>query len=348
MSPMPKWPPSLQRSLKLPFEEKVQDLTQSPWGLGLIGTPLALIMVGLTWAHRQGLCSVQRALPLLVIVAVLTAFAVAFWLHWTPKARYSPTFYNLLDRAERGDSEAQFRLGLIYRDGREGFPRDPAGARHWLDRAAAQRHPGALQVQAEGYAPASAPPPIPVAPGEQEGPESSVLTLWRRSLPFVILVSLLGTLLFLLGTALALFLFAWTATALGAMVFLAWLLVLALIASVLLWAVRSRGMKYRPSIRTLFKEAQAGRTEAQRRLAQAYQNGAPGLHRDGSQAAWWMGRAASQGDAEAAYLMARWADQGLGQPRNRTAAQAWLELAVAAGHGPAQVLARRWNQGGDA
>lgn len=49
----------------------------------------------------------------------------------------------LLRRAEAGEAEAQFQLGLIYQFSL-GVPRDDAAARSWFARAAAQDHPRAL------------------------------------------------------------------------------------------------------------------------------------------------------------------------------------------------------------
>jgi len=42
-----------------------------------------------------------------------------------------------------GNAQAQFNLGVFYRDGRQGLTKDPTEARKWLELAAAQ-----------GYAPA--------------------------------------------------------------------------------------------------------------------------------------------------------------------------------------------------
>lgn len=40
--------------------------------------------------------------------------------------------------AQGGNAEAQFNLGVIYRDGMRGVSKDPAEARKWLELAAAQ------------------------------------------------------------------------------------------------------------------------------------------------------------------------------------------------------------------
>jgi TPR repeat protein len=48
--------------------------------------------------------------------------------------------------AEQGHAEAQFLLGVMYREG-EGVPQDFAEAQVWFNLAAAQGHRGAKQVR---------------------------------------------------------------------------------------------------------------------------------------------------------------------------------------------------------
>jgi TPR repeat protein len=45
--------------------------------------------------------------------------------------------------ADTGDDIAQFNIGIMYRDGRGGLPRDPVRAYLWLDSAAVRGHLGA-------------------------------------------------------------------------------------------------------------------------------------------------------------------------------------------------------------
>jgi TPR repeat protein len=42
--------------------------------------------------------------------------------------------------AQDGNAEAQFNLGVFYRDGRRGLSKNPAEARKWLELAAAQNY----------------------------------------------------------------------------------------------------------------------------------------------------------------------------------------------------------------
>ncbi|MBS1171603.1 MAG: hypothetical protein H6R12_433, partial [Proteobacteria bacterium] len=57
----------------------------------------------------------------------------------------------LTRRAEDGDIEAQYELGLRYEKGAGGFKRDPAQALHWLNLAADRGHRGAMHVLAALY-----------------------------------------------------------------------------------------------------------------------------------------------------------------------------------------------------
>jgi hypothetical protein len=52
--------------------------------------------------------------------------------------------------AEEGNGEAQFRLGLLLRVGGLGLAPDPRRAVLWLERAALQHHPGAIEALLEG------------------------------------------------------------------------------------------------------------------------------------------------------------------------------------------------------
>ena len=49
---------------------------------------------------------------------------------------------NLKRKAEQGDADAQFNLGVLYYYG-DGVPQDYAKARRWWEQAAAQGHAGA-------------------------------------------------------------------------------------------------------------------------------------------------------------------------------------------------------------
>ena len=77
---------------------------------------------------------------------------------------YGNAFALFQQAAEQGSAEAQFRLGLMYRDG-EGVAADTAAARQWLRRAAEQSHAEAEQTLAQQTQPpddeTATPPPLP-------------------------------------------------------------------------------------------------------------------------------------------------------------------------------------------
>ena len=89
---------------------------------------------------------------------------------------YGNAFALFTQAAEQGSAEAQFRLGLMYRDG-EGVAADTTAARQWLRRAAEQGHTEAEQTLAQQTQPpddeaATTPPGPPVS--EQEEAELDV------------------------------------------------------------------------------------------------------------------------------------------------------------------------------
>jgi len=55
----------------------------------------------------------------------------------------------LQQRAQSGDSVAEFQLGMRYRDGAWSVNRDPDKASYWLKRAAAAGNPLAVKALAE-------------------------------------------------------------------------------------------------------------------------------------------------------------------------------------------------------
>lgn len=69
---------------------------------------------------------------------------VALWLAGTPSPALSEEFARTLARAESGNADAQYRLGLIYLEGR-GIERDEAWAITWLRRAADAGHVAARE-----------------------------------------------------------------------------------------------------------------------------------------------------------------------------------------------------------
>jgi len=71
-------------------------------------------------------------------VIMTLAFAVAFGQTDGPA---KPSRDRLLDRALKGDAEAQFELGKNYETGRIGLPKDLIQAQHWYCEAASQGDP---------------------------------------------------------------------------------------------------------------------------------------------------------------------------------------------------------------
>jgi len=59
----------------------------------------------------------------------------------TPPLPQKPLRERLLDRAVKGDAEAQFDLAKGYEGGRFGLPQDFSQARHWYEEAANQGDP---------------------------------------------------------------------------------------------------------------------------------------------------------------------------------------------------------------
>jgi len=72
---------------------------------------------------------------LIVVLAMPVVFCQA------PEAPAKPLRERLLERALKGDVEAQFELGKNYEAGRIGLPRDLAQAQHWYQEAANQGDP---------------------------------------------------------------------------------------------------------------------------------------------------------------------------------------------------------------
>jgi len=344
--------PSLRKSAVSHSRERLFQAIQGLPGLVLVMAPfcIALLLV----SRSRDACGLQDNLFLLLALAFLTAITFAIWLNWNPETRFRRTFYRTVDRAEAGDPQGQFELGMVYLAGHEGFPRSEDSARHWLGRAAQAGHPEAeaelVNLQQGKGLPVPAQRRLEDAePGNQaQGILSRFLDRlprWMIEAPLLVmtLLAALGLLLFLAGAFLALVLASWTLSPLGTTVFVLWLLGLLGLLGLLCWWLRSPGMKYRSATRRLFTQAGKGDPGAERALALAYLAGAQGLPRDGAQAFWWMRRCAEQGDAQAAYLLAQWLDQGIGQPRNRSAALTWLQRAAEEGHGPAKVLLGRWS-----
>lgn len=329
----------------------IQDLLRAWPGLILILTPLTLALL---WVCAGGLDGQTKTrLALALILSVPTGLALAVWLNWNPEARFQRAYLDLVRRAEAGDAAAQCQLGQHYMEGVRGSGRDEIGARFWLQRASGQGHAqaadllgamergGMLDIGAERlHVKADADPDEP-HPAESR---SDRLLAWLPTTPLLLLLifCVLGLGLFVGGVALVLLLLAWSASQFGALAVGTLLATAIAVIAGVLWWLRSPNMNFSRQTRRLFHRAESGDPEAQHELAMAYLAGHLDLPKDSSQALWWMRRCAEQGDARAAYLLAQWLDQGLGQHRNRKDAQAWLLRARDGGYGPASALLKRW------
>ena len=85
-----------------------------------------------------------HAVRFVAVVAVLVALVGA------PVQAQTPETDALRVRAEQGDAEAQYNLGLIYRTG-EGVPQDDAEAVHWYRLAADQGDSCAQFIIGQSY-----------------------------------------------------------------------------------------------------------------------------------------------------------------------------------------------------
>jgi TPR repeat protein len=75
-----------------------------------------------------------------IVRSVIMVLAVAIAFGQTD-GQPKPLRNQLLDRALKGDAEAQFELGKNYETGRIGLPKDLAQAQHWYCEAASQGDP---------------------------------------------------------------------------------------------------------------------------------------------------------------------------------------------------------------
>ena len=328
----------------------ITDLLRAWPGLVLILTPMTLALL---WACAGGLdCQTKTRLMLAFILSMPTALALAIWLNWNPEARFQREYLDLVRRAEAGDAAAQCQLAQHYLDGVRGSGRDEISARFWLQRASSQGHTQATDLLAtlerDGIPDIGAEHnPESVAESDELPPAESRadrMLAWLLTTPLLLLLifCVLGLGLFVGGIALVLVLLAWSASQFGAIAMGMLLASAMAVVAGLFWWLRSPNMDFSRKTRRLFHRAEDGDPEAQRELAMAYLAGHRDLPKDSSQALWWLRRCAEQGDARAAYLLAQWLDQGLGQHRNRKDAQAWLLRAQDAGYGPASALWKRW------
>jgi TPR repeat protein len=72
----------------------------------------------------------------LLLLALWGAVIFAFWMNRNTDARYSKEVLRLMERAQHGDSRAQYRLAECYLQGTPGIPRSSSEAIHWLQQSA--------------------------------------------------------------------------------------------------------------------------------------------------------------------------------------------------------------------
>jgi hypothetical protein len=193
---------------------------------------------------------------------------------------------------------------------------------------------------------------IPVAPAADPPEPSAAHALLERLPPrlrhgfagLILLVCALGLAASLLAALAMVGLFAYSVSPFATLAVAGIALGGVLGVTLALLANRPHDHTFRRGLLGLFRRAEAGDPGARLRLARAYLKGAPGLARDESQALWWMRRLAEEGNARAAYQVALWVDQGVGQPRNRRQALEWLRRAAEGGCGPARHLLGHWEE----
>jgi TPR repeat protein len=83
----------------------------------------------------------RRAVLRSVIILIPALAMASIALAQNPDPPQKPLRERLLERANKGDAEAQFELGKNYEAGRIGLPRDFSLAEHWYREAANQGDP---------------------------------------------------------------------------------------------------------------------------------------------------------------------------------------------------------------
>lgn len=119
------------------------------WGLllgGLFLGGLGLLVLGaFFWTGSSGL----HHMPLLMLSPLVLMLGWQAWQLRRDRPRSGRD--RLLEAAEAGDPEACHRLGLAYRQGSPGRPRDDLSAAAWFRRAADQGHREATRALSEAY-----------------------------------------------------------------------------------------------------------------------------------------------------------------------------------------------------
>lgn len=260
-----------------------------------------------------------------------------------------------LASANKGDREAQFKVGLMYLKGNDGFPKDQDKALHWFNKAASQDHTNAQFEMGMMY----------YKPGSDDNETARSLLLKAADK----------------GHANAQFFLAaiysqnqkyndaaeWLDKAFQNNHEEALEMLVELYTSgkldnpdgtrVLKWLEKAslkglRDAQYRlgeeylvheeiannetKAFAWIEKSARNGYTQAKYKLATLYQQGI-GARKQYTKSARWFREAAQEGHVDAQYDLAELYLQGLGLPRNKSKAKKWLEEAANQGHMKAKI-----------
>ncbi|WP_455375022.1 SEL1-like repeat protein [Kaarinaea lacus] len=260
-----------------------------------------------------------------------------------------------LASANKGDREAQFKVGLMYLKGNDGFPKDQEKALHWLNKAATQDHTNAqFEVGMMYY-----------KPGKEINETARSLLLKAADKGHVNAQYFLATIYNQdqryddaakwldkafqnnHDEALELLVELYTSGKLGnpdRNRVLKWLEKASLKG--LRDAQYKLGEEYlvheeiannkSKAFAWIEKSARNGYTQAKYRLATLYQQGI-GARKQYTKSARWFREAAQEGHVDAQYDLAELYLQGLGLPRNKSKAKKWLEEAANQGHMKAKI-----------
>lgn len=260
-----------------------------------------------------------------------------------------------LASANKGDKEAQFKVGLMYLNGKDGFPRDQDKAFHWLNKAASQDHTNAqFEIGMMYY-----------KPGSNDNQEAETLLLKAADKGHTNAQYFLAAIYSQnqkYDTAAK-----WLDMALQnnheeALEMLIELYMSGKLGNpdrkrVLHWLEQASikglrdaqyklGEEYLESneivnhkskgFAWIEKSARNGYTEAKYKLATLYKKGI-GARKQYTKSARWFREAAKEGHVDAQYDLAELYLQGLGLPRNKNKAKKWLEKAADKGHMKAKI-----------
>lgn len=260
-----------------------------------------------------------------------------------------------LKSARSGDKEAQFKVGLLYLYGDDGFPQDNQKALHWFQQAADQNHTKAQFQTGMMY----------YKPGVDD---SDVARTWLRKAAqngHTDAQYFLGTIYNQkreFDNAIKWLELAFESDHRDAIELLVEIYITGQTGSIdderaLKWLEKASatglrdaqyklGELYLEKLTTvnhkkvgfawIEKSARKGYTEAKFKLATLYKKGT-GVRRQYTKSARWFREAAQQGHIEAQYQLAELYEQGLGLPRDKAKARTWYEKAADQGHVKARI-----------